>query len=177
MGKMKKNDIIEQFAHFLREKYYKQLALSVSEGNKSLKVDFSELDKFNPHLSDAILENPDENLELINKSIEQIDFPKKQPVKIRFVGLPESAEIRIRNIRAEHIGKFLSIDGIVKRASEVRPEISEIIFECQECGNKYMFCEMKLHLAHQCSVIVVGLNITDDGLKSIHLKLNNIKKT
>jgi len=133
---MKKNDITTQFTEFLREKYYKDLALVVSQGEKSLRIDFAVLDKFNPVLADAILENPDENLDLVNKSVEQIDFPKKQPVRIRFFNLPESTEIRIRNIRAEHIGKLLSIDGVVKRASEVRPEISEVVFECQECGQR-----------------------------------------
>jgi len=133
---MKRNDVIDQFTEFLREKYYKDLALVVSQGERSLRVDFTILDRFNPTLADAILENPDENLELINKSVEQIDFPKKQPVRIKLFNLPESTEIRIRNVRAEHIGKLLTIDGIVKRASEVRPEISEIVFECQECGQR-----------------------------------------
>lgn len=133
---MKKNDITNQFAEFLREKYYKELALVVSQGEKSLRVDFALLDQFNPELADAILENPDESLDIINESVEQIDFPKKQLVRIRFFNLPENTNIRIRNIRAEHIGKVLTLDGMVKRASEVRPEISEIVFECQECGQR-----------------------------------------
>lgn len=133
---MKKNDIATQFSEFLRENYYKELALVFAEGGKNLKVDFSVLDKFDPDLADTILENPEENLEILSKSVEQIDFPKKYPINIRFVNLPESTEIRIRNIRAEHIGKLLTVDGIVKRASEVRPEISEIVFECQECGQR-----------------------------------------
>ncbi len=133
---MKKNDIINQFAEFLREKYYKDLALVVSQGEKSLRVDFALLDQFNPELADAILENPDESLDIINESVEQIDFPKKQPVRIRFFNLPENTNIRIRNIRAEHIGKVLTLDGMVKRASEVRPEISDIVFECQECSQR-----------------------------------------
>ncbi len=140
---MKKNDIADQFTEFLREKYYKDLAQAVSLGNNSLRIDFQELDKFNPALADAILENPAENLELINKSVEEIDFPKKQPVNIRFFNLPESTAIRIRNLRAEHIGNFLTIDGIVKRASEVRPEISEIVFECQECGQRLKIIQDK----------------------------------
>ncbi|MBD3155684.1 MAG: AAA family ATPase [Candidatus Aenigmarchaeota archaeon] len=133
---MKKKDLVDQFTEFLREKCYKDLAKAVSRGEKSLQVDFTNLDKFNPQLADAILENPDENLDLINKSVEEIDFPKKQPVNIRFLNLPENTNIRIRNLRSEHIGKFLTLDGIVKRASEVRPEISEIVFECQECGQR-----------------------------------------
>lgn len=140
---MKKNDIINQFAEFLREKYYKELALALNEGEKSLKVNFLDLDKYNPQLADAILENPEESLEYLDKAVEQIDFPKKEPIRIRFFNLPESTNIRIRNIRAEHIGKLLTVDGIVKRASEVRPEISEIVFECQECGQRLLIIQDK----------------------------------
>ncbi|MEM5792844.1 MAG: minichromosome maintenance protein MCM [Candidatus Aenigmatarchaeota archaeon] len=144
MKEMKKNDIIDAFAEFLREKYYKEIALAVAQGEKRLSVDFSELDKFNPDLADKILENPEECLELIKKSIEQIDFPKKDTLNIRFFNMPENTQIRIRDIRAEHIGKLLTIDGIVKRASEVRPEISEIVFECQECGQRLVVIQDKM---------------------------------
>ena len=133
---MKKDEIVDQFAEFLRENYYKDLALAISEGKKSLEVDFSLLDRFSPVLVDTILEKPEETLPLLEKSVEQIDLPQKGKVHIRFFNPPESSQIRIRNIRAEHIGKLLTVDGVVKRASEVRPEISEIVFECQECGNR-----------------------------------------
>jgi len=131
---LKKQDIIDKFSEFLREVYYKDLASAIVEGKKSLYVDFSLVDKFDPLLADAILEKPEETLSILGESVEQIDLPQKEKVHIRFFNIPETNSIRIRNIRAEHIGKILSVDGIVKRASEVRPEVSEITFECPECG-------------------------------------------
>lgn len=130
---MKKEEIIEKFSEFVRDNYYKDLALAVTEGKKFLQVDFSLIDKFDPELADTILEKPEETIELINKSTEEIDLPKKEKIQIRFFNIPESNTIRIRNIRAKHIGKLLSVDGIVKRASEVRPEVSEVVFECPDC--------------------------------------------
>ena len=131
---MKNEEIIDKFSEFLTDNYYKDLSLAVTEGKKSIEIDFSLLDKFDPELADIILEKPEETIKLLEKSIEEIDLPQKIKLHIRFFNIPGSNKIRIRNIRAEHIGKLLCVDGIVKRASEVRPEIAESVFECPECG-------------------------------------------
>ncbi len=133
---MKKEEIVDRFSEFLRENYYKDLASAVTEKKKSLEVDFSLIDRFDPELVDEILKNPEDTVKLLEEAVDQIDLPKKIKIHIRFFNLPETTDIRIRNIRAEHIGKLLSVDGVVKRASEVRPEISEIVFECPDCGKK-----------------------------------------
>lgn len=133
---MEKKDFIDQFSEFLREKYYKELAKAVSKGDKSLEIDFSLVDKFDPDLADQIIEDPDNAIYFCNEAIKQFDFSDKAEINIRFFDLPDSTNIRIRNIRAKNIGKLLSVDGIVKRASEVRPEVSEVVFECPECGNR-----------------------------------------
>ncbi len=131
---MKKEEIIDKFVEFLSEEYYNDLLLAVNEGKKSILVDFSILDKFDTELADLLLENPEEILSLAEEAIKQIDLPGEPKIKIRIFNLPESRQIRIRNIRAEHIGKLISVDGIVKRASEIRPEVSEAIFLCPSCG-------------------------------------------
>jgi len=133
---MKKEEIVDRFSEFLRENYYKDLASAITEKKKSLEVDFSLIDRFDPELVDEILKNPEDTVKLLEEAVDQIDLPKKSKIHIRLFNLPETTDIRIRNIRAEHIGKLLSVDGVVKRASEVRPEISEIVFECPDCGKK-----------------------------------------
>jgi len=133
---MKRDDIIDVFSEFLRDNYYKELAMAVNEGKKALEIDFSLLDRFNPQLADLVLEKPEDTIPVLEEAVERIDLPQMSKLHIRFINLPESSQIRIRNIRAEHIGKLLCVDGIVKRASEVRPEVAEITFECQECGNR-----------------------------------------
>ena len=108
-----------------------------NKDNEELEIDFSKLDKFNPSLADLLLNEPEETLELFEEALKEIDLPNlSSNFRLRFYNLPESSNIRIRNIRSEHIGKFITVDGIVKRASEVRPEVSEAIFECPECGEK-----------------------------------------
>ena len=133
---MEKADIQEKFSQFLREFYYNELVTTVSEGRKSINVDFSVLEKFDSELADYTLENPEEIFQIAEESFKQIDLPSDLKLRIRFFNLPEMREIRIRNLRAEHIGKLIVVDGMVRRASEVRPEVSEAIFQCPNCGQK-----------------------------------------
>ncbi len=151
---MEREEIVEKFSEFLRDFYYNDLSIAVTEGKKSVVVDFSALDKFDTELSDYLLENPDEAIPLAGEAVKQIDLPPiETELKIRFVNLPESKQIRIRNIRTEHIGKLISVDGIVKRASEIRPEVSEAIFSCPDCGNKISVIqtERSVRAPAQCS--------------------------
>ncbi len=131
---MEREEIIEKFLEFLNE-FYKDELVSATD-KKSMDIDFSLLDKFDVELSDYLLENPEEAISAAEESVKQIDTGLAEvKLKIRFFNLPEGRNIRIRNVRAEHIGKMLVIDGIVKRASEIRPEVSETVFQCPECGS------------------------------------------
>lgn len=131
---MEKEEIIERFSEFLTEFYYNELTTALSEMMKSLMIDFSLLDKYDPELADWILDNPHETIPILEEGVEQIDIPGGVQLKIRFRNLPESNYFRIRNLRSEHIGKLICMDGTVKRASEIRPEVSEGIFQCPDCG-------------------------------------------
>jgi len=132
---MEREDLIERSTEFLNEFYKEEILSAVNEGKKSVEVDFSILDKFDVELADYLLENPEEAISAMEEAIKQIDTGLSEAkIRLRFYNLPESRNIRIRNIRSEHIGKLIVVDGIVKRASEVRPEVSEAIFQCPECG-------------------------------------------
>lgn len=131
---MENEDIIEKFSEFLTEFYYNELTTAINEGKMSVLVDFSLFDKFDPDLADYTLENPNEVFPVLNQAVERIDIPGETKLIVRFFNLPEGKNIRIRNLRSEHIGKLLAVDGIVKRASDIRPEVSEAIFQCPSCG-------------------------------------------
>src|SRR3989344_2744 len=126
-----------QFEEFFRQFYEKDFLEAAREGKKAVSIDFSLLDKFDPSLADKLLNDPRNILEAAKLAVQGLDFPEEN-VKIipRFKNLPEAAQVRIRDLRAQHIGKFIQVDGIVRRASEVRPEVSVAIFECPQCWSK-----------------------------------------
>lgn len=130
---MREEELVEKFLEFLDEYYREELLRASSEQRGAISVDFSLLEKFDVELADYLLDNPEKAMALVENSLEKMDGVETK-LHLRFFNLPESREIRIRNLRSKHLGKLIVVDGIVKRASEVRPEVSEVIFQCPECG-------------------------------------------
>ncbi len=121
----------EKLDKFLREKYYNEVLIADEEN--PVVIDFGVLDRFDPIIADQLLENPDGVLPEFVKAAKDIAMTDKN-VKVRFRNLPERKNIRIRNLRAKHLNKLWVVDAIVKAASEVKPQIYELEFECPECG-------------------------------------------
>lgn len=121
--------LIADFESFLKKVYYKQF-LESSEQNRPLIVDFKEMDEFRPDLADTLLNNPTVFFEVAGKAIEQMQPANK--IDLRFTNVQNV--VAIRDLRSRNIGKFISVEGIVKRASEIRPEITENVWECPECS-------------------------------------------
>ncbi len=124
-------ELIARIKEFLRKKYYKKL-LNASSKETAVVVKYGDLDKFSPELGDMLRIEPDRFLSVASKAIETIDLPN--PVKMRVSHFPDMTHIR--DLRAKHLGKFICIEGIVRRASEIRPEIMETVWECPECGER-----------------------------------------
>ncbi len=118
---------------FIREKYYPEL-LKASKEESALVIDFSDLDKFDPVTADMVLESPKEVMEMMQKAVETFGLGGRMHVRVR--NLPESRNIRIRNLRAVHMNRLWCVDAIIKAASEVKPQIYDATFACPECGTK-----------------------------------------
>jgi len=132
---MEKEKIKDKILAFLEDFYKDKILLAITEGKNSVEIDFRDLEKYDIELADYFLENPEEVLVEVESSLSELDpLLADKRFHLRFFNLPEDRNIRIRNLRAEHIGKLLVVDGIVKRASEVRPEVYEVTFQCPSCG-------------------------------------------
>jgi replicative DNA helicase Mcm len=128
---------VEKFEEFFNQYYEKDLLAAAAKGKKSIIVDFLLLDKFDPELADKLLNDPEEILKAAREAISNIDLPEgKLEIEPRFKNFPDRFNIRIRNLRSEHIGKFICLDGVVRRASEVKPEVNVAIYQCIDCGTK-----------------------------------------
>jgi len=127
---------IKRFQEFIENNYRAQLAESTRKEHRFLVVDFVELAKFNPDLANDLLDNPEEVFKAAELSIEQFDLEGEvKGLKVRFMNLPKSQNVLIRDVRSKHIGKLVAIEGIVKQKSDVRPQVTAARFECPSCGN------------------------------------------
>ncbi len=125
----RRSEFIARFKEFLHKKYYKEAVKAATE-EKALEVDFKILDKYSPELGEFLLSNPEDFFEIVEEAVKQTELPG--PVNIRFMNLPEP--INIRNLRSKHMRKFLAVEGTVRKASEIRPEIMKVMWECPDCG-------------------------------------------
>ncbi len=133
---MEVDEQIKTFRDFIEQNYYPQLLEAVRKGESFLKLDFSELVKFNTEIAEGVLENPQELLKAGEIAIKEFDLPKKvSKFNIRFINLPESQKVLISEIRSKHLNKLLWVDGIVRNKTDVRPHVSAAKFECPSCGN------------------------------------------
>lgn len=129
---------IERFKEFFEEVDKKNLLEAVAAGKSSVHVDFARLSSFDPKIAVDLLDYPEEVIKAAELSIREIELPSAGEVKnvrVRVYNLPESQKLTIRDIRSSHIGKLLVLEGIVRRKSDVRPQVVNTRFECPNCGN------------------------------------------
>jgi replicative DNA helicase Mcm len=128
-------DQIERFKEFLETVYTKELNNAVKWGSKSILIDFLDLSKFDVELSEQFLNEPYETLQNASLAIDQLELPEKKTFNIRFTNMPSSQKRAIRNVRSIDLFSMIEIEGIVRQASDVRPQAISAKFECPTCGN------------------------------------------
>ncbi len=105
---------------------------------RTLKVDEKSLHEYNHEFLEIILNHPLEALE-IGKEVmmelmpapEEVIDPRK--IWIRIVPTHRPI-IPIREIREIHLYKFITVEGLLRRVTEVRPRIINAAFQCKNCG-------------------------------------------
>lgn len=112
--------------------YKKEIGSSIRDGNNVIHLKFTELSEFSPLLSETLIEFPEETVSILENSLEESGLAKNP--RIRFEELPTTIETKVRDIRARHLDQILTVEGIVRQASEVRPQVANAKFECPSCG-------------------------------------------
>ncbi|MBI2145439.1 minichromosome maintenance protein MCM [Candidatus Woesearchaeota archaeon] len=126
---------IEKFKEFFEEIDRKNVLESVSAGRSAIAVDFAKISAFDTKLAVDLLEYPEEVVKAAELSIKEIELPGEVgKIRVRIHNLPNSQKLMIREIRSNHIGRMIVVDGIVRRKSDVRPQVTKTDFECPNCG-------------------------------------------
>ncbi|MCQ2964323.1 MAG: minichromosome maintenance protein MCM [archaeon] len=113
---------------------------------RSLIVDYNDLEMFDPDLADLLIEKPEEVIAASQKAIKNIDpLMKDAELNIRFKNLTNLVDLSV--LLSKYIGKFVAADGIVRKTDEIRPRIETGVFECRGC--------MRLHEVEQTSSNII----------------------
>src|SRR3989344_1727181 len=130
--KKKQEDLLLEGKNFF-DYYKKEIGKSVRHGERVILLSFQQIAEFSPILSESIIEEPSSSLAILENALSDIGLVKGLP-RIRLLELPLSSKIKIRDIRAKHLDQLLWIEGIVRQASDVRPQVVNAKFECPNCG-------------------------------------------
>lgn len=104
---------------------------------RSLEILFNDIFSSNGELAEVILENPEVAFRAGESAIVSLlDPDQKVGINLRLKELFSKDRIRIRDLRAENLSKFVSIEGIIRKATEVRPKLLIGTFVCNTCGFK-----------------------------------------
>lgn len=128
--KKKQEDLSLEAKNFFNS-YKKEIRAG---GEKVAKIDFAMLAEFSPTLAESIIETPEETIAIMELAMEETlsNFVKNS--RIRLDNLPKTCFVRVREIRAKHLDQLIWVDGIVRQASDVRPQVVNAKFECPNCG-------------------------------------------
>ena len=131
--------------------YKKDFGKSIRKGSNVANLDFMNLTEFSNKLPNEILANPEEALRLIELAIEESGLIKN--ARVRLVNVPKSLEIKVRNIRSKNLNEMIMIEGIIRQASDVRPQVVNAKFECPSCGTlmSVLQIEKKFREPPRCS--------------------------
>jgi DNA replicative helicase MCM subunit Mcm2 (Cdc46/Mcm family) len=103
---------------------------------RSLEIPFSAIETADTALADELLVRPEEVLDSGARAMREllpVTGPEAQGLRLRITGLPPTAHRIIREIRETDLNRFIAIDGIVRKATEVRPQIKDAVFSCAAC--------------------------------------------
>jgi len=140
MAQASNQELTDRFIQFYRN-YYRdeigELAQQYPNEKRSLYIDYDDLYQFDADLAEDYRSQPDQLQEYAEEALRLYDLPadvKLGNAHVRLRNLPESVDIRGIRVHDNHIGKLVSVQGIVRKATDVRPKITDSAFECQRCG-------------------------------------------
>ena len=104
--------------------------------DRSLVVSYHDIDQINPDFAMYLLEKPDRCLRLGKKAIKNQLPPTWEPsneINLRITDLPRDAHVEVRNLRSKHLGRFVAIEGLVRKATIPKLKMTKAHYKCAKC--------------------------------------------
>jgi replicative DNA helicase Mcm len=131
-------EAVQALSKFFKDRWYDQVedfALQYPDST-AFDVDYWALRNYNRELEDLIENEPHKLFKCVPLALNLIEHPidvKFTNATIRICGFP--IKTAIRDIRNKHIHKFIKVEGLIRRASDVKPKDAIVAFECMRCGH------------------------------------------
>lgn len=102
---------------------------------RSIVIDFEKLVDYNSDFAYDFLNNPEIHFDEVKYAVYDL-LEDSIEINVRIANAPSYAFRKVNDIQSEDIGKFIKIDGVVRKVSDARPIITVAVWECSDCGGK-----------------------------------------
>lgn len=132
-------ELIAKWEEFYDEMGYLSRIIAVADRypeERSLEVAFTELNRFDTDMAIYLMRHPLNVLTAGEEAMRRLVPPGEElaQIHLRVKGLPRDRRIQIRDLRAKHLGQYISVEGLVRKSTEVRPRVVGALFQCLRCG-------------------------------------------
>ena len=134
------SEVIAGWEDILGKTKYKLMLADIAASypeKRSLYIDYEDVDSYNTDLAMYFLDNPDLCLKKGKEAVKSAMPPSwdmSNSINLRITKLPRDAKVDIRQLRSKHLGKMVAVEGLVRKATTVRPKMVHALFRCGRCG-------------------------------------------
>lgn len=103
---------------------------------RCINVDYENIYDKNSELAGNLLDYPNNMIYSAEIAIKNLVPPDLNvDLHFRVKNLPiETARIDIRDLRSKNLAKLISLEGLARKVTEVRPRLKDAVFKCKRCG-------------------------------------------
>ncbi len=132
-------ELLAKWEEFFEEREYRSKILTLADeypDTRSLDVRFEDLNRYDTDFAIFFLRRPQTTIAAGEEALRSLMPSMEEELQphLRLKGIPRETRVHIRNLRSKHLGTFIAVEGLVRRASEVRPKIVDASFRCVRCG-------------------------------------------
>jgi len=114
-----------------------ELAQRYPKDQSSLRVDMADVFAFDADLATDLQQQPGEILPYAEEAVSMVDLPvdiSLDNVMVRPTNVPDADVYGVGELRHNHAGQYVGVQGHISRVTPCRPKVTEAAFECQRCG-------------------------------------------
>ncbi|MBS3060510.1 MAG: minichromosome maintenance protein MCM [DPANN group archaeon] len=134
---------VAKFEQFFNS-YYKQKIERLAEvypEQQSLLIDYPTLERYEPEVADELREKPYVILESAEEALKSLGLVNSAGVEItprtRIVNMPQDANVPVKHITSHVINKFIGVEGVATKVTDVKPRLITAVFQCTRCDRIY----------------------------------------